>query len=327
MIRYLFLAITIIFYGHAPASAQNYTVNSVSGGNLGTIVSATSGSSQIEISAGSGASALISGSAVRLTNSPANFIVSISCNGNPNCDTSNVIVTLTPSGSAQGRIGSISAVTASAGSATVMSTRSLANSTEVVIGPIGRNSSKTLQLGYTISISGNEASATTGSATASLLVTASRPSSGGSSSMSGAVVATVIRPVTIGKVADLQFGSITRPVTGSGILSIDGTGTVSVTGTGVRRLPVLTPTAAQFAITGEGGQAISVNVPQNFSLSGPNGSLIVNTTSTGAGNVTLPGNLGSGGQSAVIVGGSIVLDAGTAAGIFSGSLQVWVQYN
>ena len=145
--------------------------------------------------------------------------------------------------------------------------------------------------------------------------------------MSGAVVATVIRPVTIGKVADLQFGSITRPVTGSGTVSIDGTGTVSVTGTGVRRLPVLTPTSAQFAITGEGGQAISVNVPQNFSLSGPNGSLIVNTTSTGAGNVTLPGKLGSGGQSAVIVGGSIVLDAGTAAGIFSGSLQVWVQYN
>ncbi|WP_231735456.1 hypothetical protein, partial [Novosphingobium sp. CCH12-A3] len=48
MIRYLFLAITIIFYGHVPASAQNYTVNSVSGGNLGTIVSATSGSSQMD---------------------------------------------------------------------------------------------------------------------------------------------------------------------------------------------------------------------------------------------------------------------------------------
>lgn len=140
--------------------------------------------------------------------------------------------------------------------------------------------------------------------------------------------ATVIAPISIAKVTDLSFGSFAA---GSGA----GTVTVSTnnarTSSGVVEMGG-TPTAAEFNVTGNNGQAFTLSVTPT---------VLTNTTGAGAETMSFTpistltptaatsgtvagGTVGAGTK--VFVGGSLAVGANQVAGVYTGSVSVTVNY-
>jgi hypothetical protein len=137
---------------------------------------------------------------------------------------------------------------------------------------------------------------------------------------------TVIEPaLTVTKTSDLAFGSVVRPTSGSGTISIDAnSGNVS-TGGGVAVASVGGPaTRASYTIEGVPNRNIQVTLPSNFSMTRTGGTetLTVTLTSSMGG-----GQIGSGGSVNVHVGGQVVLSSSTVAGAYTGNFSMTVAYN
>lgn len=311
------------------AKAQSYTVSSITGGSLGNVVSASSGSSTFRVTASSGAVTRQSGSAVRLSTSSANATITIGCSGGNStaCSSSYISVTITASGAGTGRTSSLQNLSVASGTVNLLTTPASGTTLQFYVNPIARGTTRTILLGFDMAILGNDSTRATGTATASFTVTAQRVSGGGSSTLSRSATATVIRPIDIAKTADLSFGTVTRPTTGSGSIVLSPAGTVTTSGTGVRRLTATTAQPAQFTISGEGGQSVTVSVPSTVTLSSGANSVTVTTSSTGSGSQVLSGAIGSSGTATVSVGGTLPLSSSTAAGTYTGTLTVTTQYN
>ncbi len=141
---------------------------------------------------------------------------------------------------------------------------------------------------------------------------------------------TVIRPLTITKNADLKFGTVVRPGTGSGTVVVSTAGARSVTGSVVGLSSGDTPQAAQFTVAGEGGQSVSVTIPATFSLANGSDTLTVTTSNDLTGSAaaqTLSNALGAAGTLAFKVGGSIPIASTTNTGLYTGSFTVSAAYN
>jgi hypothetical protein len=153
-----------------------------------------------------------------------------------------------------------------------------------------------------------------------------------SASDTGSASVTVIRPISVTKNADLAFGTLVR---GNGTASVSTAGARSVTG-GVQALASTTPANAQFTVSGEGGQSITVTIPAPIALgnttSGATGALTVTTSndlSGAAGSQVLSGALGQAvnGSLVVKVGGSVTLTDATDTGVYAGTFTVAANYN
>lgn len=141
---------------------------------------------------------------------------------------------------------------------------------------------------------------------------------------------TIIRPLTIAKSADLKFGTVVRPSSGSGSVVVSAAGSRTVDGGVVALASGDTPQAAQFEITGEGGQSISVTIPATFTMVNGADSLTVTTSNNlvgSAGAQTLSNALGSAGSLGFNVGGSVSVDSATNTGTYSGTFTVSAAYN
>lgn len=325
MLRAILITLALMLSG--TARAQTYSVDSITTANLGDVVSAASGSSSLRASSSSGAVTIQSGSAVRISTNGANATVTISCTASNACSTVNPYVTLALAGSPSGRLSYITSVNLTNGTATITSAYSAGSYIVINLSPIPRNTARTFLIGYDVPVAGNDSAASTGNAVSSYLITASRPSGAGSDSLVGDITAKIIRPIDITKTADLQFGGVTRPSTGTGTLTLTPAGVASVTGTSVRRMASPNPTPAAFTVTGEGGRALTVSVPSTFTLTGTAGNVIATTSSTGSGAQVLSGSTGTAGTVQVKVGGTIPLSSTTAVGTYTGTLTVTVQYN
>lgn len=309
------------------AQAQTYSVDSITTGSLGDVVSAASGTTTFRAASSSGAVTLQSGSGVRLSSNSVNSVVTIRCSGSNNCSSTNVYVTLALAGTPSGRLAYIPSVNVTNGTATITSAFSAGSYVVINLSPIPRDASRTFLLGYDVPVLGNESAQPSGNATTSFLITAARTNGSGSGSRVGNITAKVIRPINIAKTSNLQFGSVTRPSTGSGSISLTPAGVVSVTGSNVIRFPSPPATAAAFTVTGEGGQAVTVAVPSTVTLSGSAGSVVATTSATGSGAQVLSGSTGAAGTVQVRVGGTVPLSGSTGIGTFTGTLVVTVQYN
>lgn len=151
-----------------------------------------------------------------------------------------------------------------------------------------------------------------------------------SASTTGAGSITILRPITITKNADLKFGTVVRPSTGSGTAVVSAAGVRSVTGGVVGLASGDTPQSAQFTVDGEGGQSISVTIPATFTMANGSDSLTVTTSNnlTGsAGSQTLSNSLGSAGSLVFRVGGSVPITSTTATGAYTGTFTVSAAYN
>lgn len=144
--------------------------------------------------------------------------------------------------------------------------------------------------------------------------------------------ATIIRPITVTKNEDLNFGTLVRA---EGTVTVSNAGTRSATGS-IEQLSAGTGTRkvsnAQFTIDGEGGQAITVTVPATFTLTNQttSGELTVTTSNdmSGAADAQALSNaLGADGSKVVKVGGSFPLTTSTSTGNYTGSFTVTAAYN
>lgn len=135
---------------------------------------------------------------------------------------------------------------------------------------------------------------------------------------------TIIRPITITKTADLQFGRIVKPATGSASVTIANTADSVSAGTAVSLGGTIS--RAKFTIDGEGGQAISVSVG-SLTMNGPSAStLVVALTPDQVTGVQLSNALGAAGSLTLNVGGSFPLPAAATTGLYSGTFTVTVAY-
>ena len=133
---------------------------------------------------------------------------------------------------------------------------------------------------------------------------------------------TILSPISLTKVLDLQFGKVVRPsaatpqtviVSSAGARSLGGTGDAVLMGT--------TASQAQFTVGGEGGAAITVTVPATFAM-GP-----LTVTTSGTYPTAIGGAAGSPGTATVNVGGAFPITNTTATGSFTGTLSVTAAYN
>ncbi len=148
-----------------------------------------------------------------------------------------------------------------------------------------------------------------------------------SASASGAVA--VIQPIALSKTADLNFGTIVKPLAGTATVAIAAGGGATVTGTTQVNTAANPARAASFTIQGEGGSAYSISVPGSFTMANGSGagSLTVTTVSNSTGG-TLAGSIGGSTASATFgVGGTINIDTGTASGAYAGTFTVTASYN
>ena len=138
--------------------------------------------------------------------------------------------------------------------------------------------------------------------------------------------ATIIQPIAISG-TNMAFGTLVKPATGSGVVTLSNTGGSVTTSGGVASLASGSKSSAAYSITGEGGQAISVTVPATLTMDGPSSSSLVVTLT----NTTLPtaltGSLGAAGTGSFGVGGTFTLGSTQTSGAYTGTFVVQVAYN
>jgi hypothetical protein len=149
-----------------------------------------------------------------------------------------------------------------------------------------------------------------------------------SASATATGTATIVQAIAVSKTADLGFGTIVKPTTGTSTISVSATGnTRTVSGGNATFANGNGVSSAAFTVTGEGGAAFSINVPASFNMTAGTNTLVVTTSNPTGGTGTLGGSAGSAGSLVLGVGGSFPLATNTASGAYSGTFQVTVAYN
>jgi hypothetical protein len=139
---------------------------------------------------------------------------------------------------------------------------------------------------------------------------------------------TIIRPVTISKTADLSFGRIVRPSSSTSTVALtDASDTVTASGNGLVLAGIAT-SRAKYNINGEGGQAVSITIPANFTMTHTNSTdtLLVTLDPDLTATETLDSSLGNAGTKALNIGGSFPLTTTTVTGAYTGTFNVSVAY-
>lgn len=137
-------------------------------------------------------------------------------------------------------------------------------------------------------------------------------------SATGTANAQVLAPIAITAGTALNFGTIAG----------NGAGTVIVTPGGARSFTGgVVGTAAAFAagtfnVTGTGGATFAMTYPGSFNVSANAGANTMAVTVNGAATGTL-----SGGTASFPVGGTLTVGAAQAAGAYTGTYSMTVEYN
>ena len=141
--------------------------------------------------------------------------------------------------------------------------------------------------------------------------------------------ATIITPIAITKVADMNFGDISTNGTDGTVVLINGSANTR-TATGGVSFSAATPgtvTSAQFTVTGKADYGYSISIPATITLKQADNSAVMEVTdiknSVGA-NGTL-----TGGTQDIFVGGTLILVGAQLAGVYTNTtdLKVTVNYN
>jgi len=141
---------------------------------------------------------------------------------------------------------------------------------------------------------------------------------------------TIFQPIVLTKNSDLSFGTVVRPTSGSGTVTIAASnGARSLTGSGalITGGPNVAAARAAYTVVGEGGQTFSISVPANMNMAGPSSSSLAVTLTPTATTGALSNALGASGTQTFGVGGSIPISNTTVSGAYSGTFNVTVAYN
>lgn len=141
---------------------------------------------------------------------------------------------------------------------------------------------------------------------------------------------TIVAPIGITKTTSMTFGSFATG--GAGTLVMNPLAARSATG-GVKLTNITgSPTAAAFAVTGQGSYGYDITLPASLTLTtaatGTNKTMIVNTfTSSHA--IIGKGTLAAGGTDSFTVGATLNVTAGQVVGLYENldGFAVTVNYN
>ena len=305
------------------AGAQTYTVESISPTPaLGRVVSAASGDTVFRFAASTGLVDKVSGNGVRLDTTSTRALVTIKCSNSNRCNRSMTVTVTAGQVSSGKRARALNTFTVSANSGLTIGTiTQTANGISFPVTGIVQNGRGSFYVGANFGV-GDNASGTSGDATATFIVATPNHSLGATAS------ARIFRSISLAINGSLAFGTVVRPSIGSNVVTVSElNGSRSIAGAGNGSLLASAGSRAALTVAGEGGQAFSVATPSSFSMTGPGGaSLTVNLTKSAASGV-LDSALGSSGTATFGVGGNVGLTAGTVVGSYSGTFQVTVQYN
>ncbi|MDB5447677.1 MAG: hypothetical protein JWQ97_2994 [Phenylobacterium sp.] len=325
------------------ARADTYSLSISNAMDLGQVTAAASGTTTFRVSPQSGQVNLLSGAGHRLGTGLVRVTVTVRCandnnkldngdhdqgggNNKLDCNANKVGVIVGPVGLTTGRALPLSAFAVSMSSASLAGAVTTGAFTSFLLNPIGNDQSRTFYVGADFPVAGDESGKASGTGLAPFFVNLTDASGDLITYTLGVGSITAYRALTIAKSADLRFGAVIRPASGSGAVSIDPASDARTTSGGVAGLPGQAYGAASFTITGEGGQAFSVSVPSTIQLAGPT-NLNVHTTTNLPTTPMLGGAAGSAGSFTLKVGGSIPVASGALVGAYSGVWTATVDYN
>jgi hypothetical protein len=149
------------------------------------------------------------------------------------------------------------------------------------------------------------------------------------SSVAASGSVTLIRPLTITKNADLNFGRIVKPASGTGTVTMANTSDTAVAAVGAVALAGISTSRAKFTINGEGGQVVNVTVPANVVISDgtPADNITVTLNPDLGASVTLSNALAAAGSASLNIGGNLSVPNANSTGLYTGSFTVTVAYN
>ena len=133
--------------------------------------------------------------------------------------------------------------------------------------------------------------------------------------------AKIVKPLTLTKNVDLDFGTITMLPTFAGADVVISQGGVVTCATGLTCTG--TPTAAEFEVAGVANQGLTVTVENITALT----DVVSGETLTFAANAPSTLTLDSAGAEVFNIGGKITVPASADDGIYSADLDVTVEYS
>jgi hypothetical protein len=321
--RALSFAGVLAFLPSMPAPAQTISIVSVEGGepDLGTVASAASGDTVFRIAPGTGMVTKQSGAGARVSGGTTRGRVVVTCTGDDACPSASETVTITHFGTPTGRARALGNFTIAAGAdPPTLGAPSGTDPITFTVSGIPRDATRDFYVGADFGIA---PSGSSGPATSGFLVSVT------AGAMDGTAHADVLRPLSLDKTSDLSFGSIIRPTSGSGSVTLDAAdASLEVTGAGAAALSSPAPALAEYTVTGEGGQAFSIDmdIESAVEMTGPGAlSVTLNTNADPA--PALDGSPGQEGSYDFRVGGTFPVNHDTPVGSYSGTFFVTVVYN
>lgn len=138
--------------------------------------------------------------------------------------------------------------------------------------------------------------------------------------------ASVIVPIGVVKVADMNFGNAAVSATSGGMITLAPSGARTIGGTGVT-LPGTTGTvaAAGFVVTGAPGYTYAITLPSSTVITGPGSATMTLNGFTST--PTTTGTLSSAGTQTLAVGASLVVSAAQVPGTYTNATAVPVTVN
>lgn len=316
----------------APAIAQTYTVDSITAPAFGTLVTATTGATTY---GNNGIVSVLSGSGVIYAGPVTRGLVTIRCadgSGNPRrCNNASNFarVTVGANGTIGGRAQAISKFTAVSNSGTVgAGTSTGAGPLSFLFSGWTAAGTRTFYLDVNLPLNGDNVGGTTGAATSGFYVRVDKDPAVPVAGLTGSVTATVRRSMQVNKSTDLSFGTIIRPPSGSGTVTIATGGgrtpggavpPIAMTGVGLAYLYG----AATYQLFGEPGTAFTLTVPASVDLLGPSNHLLIPLTPNISGSM----NMDPSGSMALNIGGTVTISNTTNTGLYTQTFSVSVVYN
>ena len=135
--------------------------------------------------------------------------------------------------------------------------------------------------------------------------------------------ATVLSPITIAKVDDMNFGSFVSG-TSAGSVALTPASATNKTGAGVLN-PDGEGSAAKFSVTGLSNGVFSITLPTSVTLTATGGTMTVDTFTTDLSPTAA--TLSAGGLADLYVGATLQVGAAQADGTYTGTFDVSVDYN
>lgn len=309
-----------------PAAAQYYGLG-LSGPAMGNVASAASGDTVFTIDASTGAVSK-SGNGGRVSSGGANGTITISCGNTNDCNSSIVNMKIGVVGTPTGRAKAITAFSVASGTGTVSNIVGT-NPITFRVSAIGKNSSKTIKLGVTYAIKGDDGGSAVGASTSGYYASATvYPVVPPSSGTNGSATANVFRSLALAQNSALTFGRVVRPLSGAGSATLAASNGAR-TSSNVVWLTLPSPTRGSYTATGEGGKVLSVNVPSSFTMTRDlgGGSVTVTTSNNLPATPTLSSFPGNTGTLNFFVGGTLDVTDATPGGSYTGGYTVTVAYN